>query len=137
MHVGWLGLGAMGAPMAARAARSGHVVRGCDVAPDRAASLTADSVRPADRVAATVSGADLALIMLATPEQVEEALFGPGGAAGNIAMVMATVGPETVVSAADHLAVSGVAVVDAPVSGGTARAASGDLLITGAAGSQL
>jgi len=29
MQVGWLGLGAMGAPMAARAARAGHVVRGC------------------------------------------------------------------------------------------------------------
>ena len=31
MQVGWLGLGAMGAPMAARAARAGHVVRGYDV----------------------------------------------------------------------------------------------------------
>ena len=38
MKVGWLGLGAMGAPMAARAARAGHVVRGYDVAPGRAAS---------------------------------------------------------------------------------------------------
>ena len=34
MQVGWLGLGAMGAPMAARAARAGHVVRGYDVAPE-------------------------------------------------------------------------------------------------------
>ena len=33
MQVGWLGLGAMGAPMAARAARAGHVVRGYDVLP--------------------------------------------------------------------------------------------------------
>jgi 3-hydroxyisobutyrate dehydrogenase len=72
--------------------------------------------------------------MVATPGQVEEALFAPGGAAGSLAagsivVVMATVGPETVVSAADRLAAGGVAVVDAPVSGGTARAASGDLLM--------
>ena len=132
MQVGWLGLGAMGAPMAARVARAGHVVRGYDVTPGRAAST--DGVHPAGTVAATVSGADLTVIMVATPEQMEEALFAPGGAAGSLAagsivMVMATVGPEAVVSAAGRLAAGGVAVIDAPVSGGTARAASGDLLI--------
>ena len=134
MQVGWLGLGAMGAPMAARAARAGHVVRGYDIVPGRAASLAADGVRPAGTVAAAAGGADLIVIMVATPGQVEEALFAPGGtagslAAGSIVVVMATVGPEAVVSAAGRLAAGGVAVVDAPVSGGTARAASGDLLI--------
>ena len=120
--------------MAARAARAGHVVRGYDVVPGRAAALAADGVRPAGTVAAAAGGADLIVIMVATPGQVEEALFAPGGAAGSLAagsivVVMATVGPEAVVSAADRLAVGGVAVVDAPVSGGTARAAAGDLLI--------
>ena len=134
MQVGWLGLGAMGAPMAVRAARAGHVVRGYDVVPGRAASLAGDGVRPAGTVAAAVGGADLTVIMVATPEQAEEALFAPGGAAGSLAagsivVVMATVGPEAVISAADRLAAGGVAVVDAPVSGGTARAAAGDLLI--------
>ncbi len=134
MQVGWLGLGAMGAPMAARAARAGHVVRGYDIVPGRAAALAADGVRPADTVAAAVGGADLIVIMVATPEQLEETLFAHGGAAGALAavrivVIMATVGPEAVVSAADRLAAGGVAVVDAPVSGGTARAASGDLLI--------
>ena len=120
--------------MAARAARAGHVVRGYDVVPGRAASLAADGVRPAGTVAAAAGGADLIVIMVATPGQVEEALFAPGGtagslAAGSIVVVMATVGPEAVISAADRLAAGGVAVVDAPVSGGTARAAAGDLLI--------
>ena len=41
MQVGWLGLGAMGAPMAAGAARAGHVVRGYDIVPGRAAFLAA------------------------------------------------------------------------------------------------
>ena len=77
MQVGWLGLGAMGAPMAARAARAGHVVRGYDVVPGRAAALTAGGVRPVDTVAAAVGGADLIVIMVATPEQVEQALHKP------------------------------------------------------------
>ena len=122
MQVGWLGLGAMGAPMAARAARAGHVVLGYDVVPGRAALLAADGVRPVDTASAAVDGADLTVIMVATPEQVEETLFAPGGAAGSLAsgsivVVMATVGPEAVISAADRLAAGGVAVVDAPVSG--------------------
>lgn len=75
MQVGWLGLGAMGAPMAARAARAGHVVRGYDVAPGRAASLAADGVRPVQTVAAAVGGADLAVIMVATPEPAEAPLW--------------------------------------------------------------
>ncbi len=109
MRVGWVGLGAMGAPMAARAARAGHVVRGYDVTPGRAASLATDGVQPAGTAAAAADGADLTVIMVATPEQMEQALFAPGGAAGTLAagsvlMVMATVGPEAVVSAAGRLA---------------------------------
>ena len=72
--------------------------------------------------------------MVATPDQVDEVLFGPGGAAGALAagavvMIMATVGPEVVAEAADRLGRGGIAVVDAPVSGGVQRAADGDLLI--------
>jgi 3-hydroxyisobutyrate dehydrogenase/putative dehydrogenase len=49
--------------------------------------------------------------------------------AGTVVMIMATVGPGAVASAAGRLARRGVAVVDAPVSGGAQRAAAGDLLI--------
>jgi 3-hydroxyisobutyrate dehydrogenase len=134
MRVGWLGLGAMGAPMAACLARSGHSVHAYDIVPGRAAALAPDGVREARAVAAAVDAADVVAIMVATPEQVEQVLFAPGGAAGalrggTIVMIMATVGPEAVVSVADRLAGSGASVVDAPVSGGAARAAAGDLLI--------
>jgi 3-hydroxyisobutyrate dehydrogenase len=134
MRVGWLGLGAMGAPMAACLARSGLSVHGYDIAPERAAALAADGVHGAETIAAAVDGADVVVIMVATPDQVEQALFAPGGAAGTlpggtVVMIMATVGPEAVVSVAGRLAGRGVAVVDAPVSGGAARAGAGDLLI--------
>jgi 3-hydroxyisobutyrate dehydrogenase len=45
MQVGWIGLGTMGAPMAARLARCGHSVHGYDVAADRKAALAADGCR--------------------------------------------------------------------------------------------
>ena len=72
--------------------------------------------------------------MVATPSQVEEVLFGSGGAepvlaAGTVVLLMATVGPDPVTEWAVRLARRSVAVVDAPVSGGVARAATGDLLV--------
>jgi 3-hydroxyisobutyrate dehydrogenase len=134
MRVGWLGLGAMGAPMATSLARSGHSVRAYDIAPERAAALAADGVQGAETIVAAVGGAEVVAIMVATPDQVEQVLFARAGAAaalpgGAVVMIMATVGPEAVAAAAGRLARRGVAVVDAPVSGGVARAAAGDLLI--------
>ena len=46
MRIGWLGLGAMGAPMASCLARAGHDVAGDDVVPGRAASLAAAGSGP-------------------------------------------------------------------------------------------
>ena len=144
MRIGWLGLGAMGAPMASCLARAGHDVAGYDVVPGRAASLAAGGLRAADTVAAAARDADLVAVMVATPEQLEQVLstlMGPAGpdgpdgpdapalAPGTIVMITATVGPEAVAAAAGRLAGHGVSVVDAPVSGGVARAAAGDLLI--------
>jgi 3-hydroxyisobutyrate dehydrogenase len=134
MRVGWLGLGAMGAPMAACLARAGHDVHGYDVAAERAAAAAGEGVQPASSIGVAVGDADVAAIMVATPGQLDEVLFGPGGASralrgGAVVLIMATAGPEAVTAAASRLAAQGIAVVDAPVSGGVARAAAGDLLI--------
>jgi 3-hydroxyisobutyrate dehydrogenase len=133
MRVGWLGLGAMGAPMAGCLAHAGHAVVAYDIVPGRAAALAAEGVQAADDIPGAVRDTDLVAIMVATPDQVDQVLFGPGGAAGALAagavvVIMATVGPEVVAEVAARLG-SGVAVVDAPVSGGMQRAAAGDLLI--------
>ena len=134
MRIGWLGLGAMGGPMAACLARSGYQVDGYDIAAGRAAALAAGGVRAAASIAAAVAVADLAAIMVATPEQLDQVLSGPDGLvatlpAGRVVLIMATVGPEAVAAAASRLSSRGSNVVDAPVSGGVARAAAGDLLI--------
>jgi 3-hydroxyisobutyrate dehydrogenase len=130
-RVGWIGLGAMGGPMAAHVARSGHEVTAYDVDPARARAL--EGVTPAGSAAAAAD-AEVVVLMVATPGQVESVLFGDGGIAaslhpGSVVVVMATVGPAPVRSWAARLADAQVEVVDAPVSGGVARAGAGDLLI--------
>ncbi|HEY9244833.1 MAG TPA: NAD(P)-dependent oxidoreductase [Streptosporangiaceae bacterium] len=134
MRIGWLGLGAMGGPMAACLARAGHQVHGYDIAPERTAALAAAGGHAASSIAAAVAGADLAAIMVATPDQLGQVLSGPDGVAavlpaGAIVLIMATVGPAAVQAAASLLAGRGSTVLDAPVSGGVTRAAAGDLLI--------
>lgn len=133
MRVGWVGLGAMGAPMATCLARSGHSVCAYDIVPDRTAAV-AGRVEAAESIAGAVVGADVVVIMVATPDQVDQVLFAADGVAGNlqddaIVMITATIGPEAIVSVADRLSDIGIAVVDAPVSGGVQRACTGDLLV--------
>lgn len=133
-RVGWIGLGAMGFPMAGCVARAGFDVSAYDINPARAEALTTDGVKPAASISEAASGADVLIVMVATPDQVESVLFGddPAAAAltaGAAVVVMATVGPAPVKRWAERLAQQQVDLVDAPVSGGAARAAAGDLLI--------
>ena len=133
-RVGWVGLGAMGLPMAGCVARAGYKMAAYDIDPGRAASLAADGVKPAASISVVASGADVLVLMVATPGQVEDVLFGDDPAAsalapGTVVLVMATVGPAAVQHWAGRLAEQQVVVVDAPVSGGMARAAGGDLLV--------
>jgi 3-hydroxyisobutyrate dehydrogenase len=127
MRVGWLGLGAMGAPMAACLVAAGHAVAAYDVVPGRAP----DGAVAAGSVAEAVTGSDAVVVMVATPDQLDQVLSGAAAslASGQIVVVMSTVGPEAVAAAAARLKAAGIAVVDAPVSGGVTRAGQGDLLI--------
>jgi 3-hydroxyisobutyrate dehydrogenase len=134
LQVGWIGLGAIGAPMAACVARAGHEITAFDIDPGRAEQLAGDGVSPAATITQVATGVDVLILMVATSDQAEDVLFGedPASAAlkpGATVVVMATVGPEPVQRWADRLASRNVELVDAPVSGGVARARAGDLLI--------
>jgi 3-hydroxyisobutyrate dehydrogenase len=133
-RVGWIGLGAMGFPMAGNVARSGHDVTAYDIDPGRAASLADDGVKPGTSISQAAAGAEVLVLMVATPAQVDNVLFGEDPAAlsldpGAVVMIMATVGPAAVQRWVERLGQQNVEVVDAPVSGGVRRAAEGDLLI--------
>jgi 3-hydroxyisobutyrate dehydrogenase-like beta-hydroxyacid dehydrogenase len=89
---------------------------------------------PAATAAEACRGASVLFVMVATPQQLEDVLFGDHGAAqtlgpGDVVVVKATVGPAAIESAAQRLLQEGVLTVDAPVSGGVSRAGVGDLLI--------
>ena len=114
VRIGWIGLGAMGAPMATHAARAGHDITTYDVAPDRGDAASA---------AEAARDADVLVLMVATADQADAALAEVGDTDATL-LVMSTVGPAAVEQWAKTYTV-----VDAPVSGGVARAGEGDLLI--------
>ncbi|WP_028066430.1 NAD(P)-dependent oxidoreductase [Solirubrobacter soli] len=116
-RIGWIGLGAMGAPMAECASRAGNEVVAFDADPSRT------QVGSASEAAAD---ADLLVVMVATPEQLDSVLEEVALGASTTVVIMSTVGPAPLRAWAEKLDND---IVDAPVSGGVARAADGDLLI--------
>jgi len=120
--------------MAGNVARAGHDVTAYDIDPGRAASLADDGVKPATSISQAATGAEVLVLMVATPAQVDGVLFGEDPATssldpGAVVMIMATVGPAAVQRWVERLGQQQVEVVDAPVSGGVRRAAEGDLLV--------
>lgn len=112
LSVGFLGLGAMGAPMALTLARAGFPVRGFDVSP-RAGEVVGDALELLADPRQAAAGADVVVVMVATGAQLHDVLFGERGIADaldpdTVLLVMATVGPQAVESAAQGLEGRGV-----------------------------
>ena len=129
--IGFLGLGEMGTPMAGRLLRAGHEVMVWNRSAERTAPLSRDGATIATSPAKAAAGADFVITMLATPEALEQVLFGAVGLApalspGQVLIDMSTVGPDEVRSAAARLP-KGVSLVDAPVRGSVPQATSGRL----------
>ena len=134
MRVGVIGLGSMGMGMALSLVRAGHDVAGSDVRADAVDSLAAAGGHAAAHPAAAAEGAQLVILMVVNQAQVEAVLFGPDGAVGALApgavvMQSATVPAEFTEALAVRLAETGHLLLDAPVSGGAAKARDGQLTI--------
>ncbi|GAA0503285.1 beta-hydroxyacid dehydrogenase [Saccharopolyspora subtropica] len=130
-RVAVIGLGAMGLPMAGRLAAE-FPVTAFDLDADRRAQAADAGATPATTAAEAAVDADVVLLAVRDQQQVEAALFGPDGVAttlrpGADVVLTSTVGPQAARATAARL--PDHRVVDAPVSGGPARAARGDLLI--------
>lgn len=128
-----IGLGAMGLPMATRLAQK-FDVRGFDIASERLALAAEKGVTAAASGAEAVRGADAVLVAVRTPQQLTDLLFGEAGLAehlqpGAVVLLTSTVGTNGIADIAARLAAHDVQLVDAPLSGGPARAGEGDLLI--------
>jgi len=129
--VGFVGIGNMGWPMAARLVQAGFEVIAADAAPGRAAAFAADvGGRPADSVA-DAARSDALVTMLPTSEHVAEVIREAAGvmSAGTLVIDMSSGVPAVTQSLAAGLAGRGIELIDCPVSGGVARARTGQLAI--------
>ncbi|MCM3503168.1 NAD(P)-dependent oxidoreductase [Microbacterium sp. P26] len=129
--VGFIGLGKMGVPMAARLVAAGHRVRGYDPV-DAARAALSDAGGEAVGSAAAAASA-VTVLMLPDSTVVESVLFEDGVAAalptGALVIDMSSSAPLRTQEVSRRLAEQGVALVDAPVSGGVSGAVAGTLTI--------
>ena len=135
VRVGFVGLGAMGEPMVRSLRRAGFSVTACaHRRRDALERLLATGVAEAANPAAVAAESDVVMICVPDSPQVEEVLFGSdgvaaGACAGTRVVDMSTISPMASRRFAERLKVAGIGFVDAPVSGGPARAEGGTLTI--------
>lgn len=127
MKVGVVGLGSMGFGMAASLLRAGHEVCGADVNPDAVARLRGLGAAEWGPVQALV-------VVVLNAAQVEAVLFGPQGVAGQLAsgsvvICCVTVAPDFARAMAARCQAMGLHYLDAPISGGSVKAAKGRLSV--------
>jgi len=132
--VGFIGLGNMGGPMAVNLAKHGFSLVVHDIDPAKVEPLRNQGAKVAASAKAVAAASDRSICMVETTAQAEAVIAGEhgviqGAAPGHIAVCMSTVDPFAVRRLGEQLAARQVAMLDAPVSGGTVRAISGELSI--------
>jgi 2-hydroxy-3-oxopropionate reductase len=132
--VGFIGLGVMGKEMARNLAQAGFTVRAFDVVTSAVAAMAEHGVLSAASIAEAVADADIVISMLPDTPQVSDVVRGPGGLLANppkgaLFVDMSTIAPDATRAMADELAAIGVAMLDAPVSGGPVGAKNATLTI--------
>jgi 3-hydroxyisobutyrate dehydrogenase len=132
--VAFLGLGTMGAAMAANLARAGFTVTAWNRTEGRAADLADLGVTMAPTAAAAAAVADIVVVCVSDTPDVEAVLFGPDGVVegarpGTLVVDCSTIAPSGSWAFANRLAEHGLSLVDAPVSGGSEGAQKATLTI--------
>jgi putative dehydrogenase len=128
-----IGLGSMGYGIAQSALRGGHLVWGVDINSDQMAKFHSEGGQPSD-LGTAATDIDTVILTVLNANQTEDVLFGPGGIvtslkAGAVVLACATVPPTFAKDMAARCGESGVLYLDAPISGGSLKAAQGQLSI--------
>jgi 3-hydroxyisobutyrate dehydrogenase len=139
-RIGFIGLGNMGAPMAANLIKAGHQVTGFDVVPNAVEALVEKGSHAAASAADAAAAGELVITMLPAGAQVRSVYLGEGGVLANarkgaLLIDCSTIDVETARAVAAAAAKVGYDMLDAPVSGGMAgaEAASLTFMVGGAA----
>ena len=136
--VGVIGLGAMGAGMAGSLRRAGCDLHVCDVRDGVAVAFAAKGGTADATPAALAAACDVVVSVVVNAAQTASVLFGDGGVAaamppGSVFVMCSTVDPNVSIAFERRLEAMGLLYVDAPISGGAAKAASGEMTVMGAA----
>ena len=134
MRVGFCGLGTMGAAMAANVARAGFALTVWNRTPGKAGPAVEAGATEAASPSAVAAASDIVVICVSDTPDVESVLFGEdgiaaGAASGTLVIDCSTIAPAATQEFGERLAEHGVALVDAPVSGGSEGAQKGTLTI--------
>lgn len=132
--IGLIGTGIMGAPMALNLARAGYQVVVFNRTLARAKAIEGDGISVAGSIAEVGRNASIVITMVPDTPDVLAVVDGPGGlaasmASGSVLIDMSTISPGTTREIAERLAATGIAMLDAPVSGGSWGAQEGTLSI--------
>jgi len=142
-HIAFIGLGNMGGPMAANLLKAGHTLHVFDLSADALAQAVSHGATAASAAVEAVKGAEVVISMLPASRHVEGLYLGEAGLLTHIpegALVIdcSTIAPASAQKVARAAGMRGLAMLDAPVSGGTAGAAAGTLtFIVGGEGTAL
>lgn len=134
MRVGMIGLGNMGAGMAASLYRAGLLGGVCDPRPEATEPFVKRGIRAAETPAELARGCDIVCSSLPGPVQVEDVLIGEHGVVhglgpGGVHIELSTSNPELIRAIEPRFSAIGASLVDAPVSGGVEGAAAGRLTL--------
>ena len=132
-NIAVIGLGSMGYGMAVSALRGGHSVWGADINADQIARFQTEGGQPTP-LAEAVGALDAVAVVVLNAQQTESVLFGDDGIVamlkpGAVVLACATVPPAFAKDMAARCLEYGVHYLDAPISGGSIKAASGQLSI--------
>jgi 3-hydroxyisobutyrate dehydrogenase-like beta-hydroxyacid dehydrogenase len=132
-HVGFIGLGNMGAPMAGRLLDAGYTLTVFDAREAVVKPFLARGAQAASSAAAVASAVDTVLVSLPTPDIVRQVALGSDGIVAGTKVKtfidLSTTGPRAAEEIAKALAAKGILAVDAPVSGGVGGAQKGTLAV--------
>jgi L-threonate 2-dehydrogenase len=131
-RIGLIGLGAMGMGMATSLRRAGYGVHVFDVRREVAEAFAAEGGVACDSPVEVASACEVVISVVVNAVQTEAVLFGEGGAAaamkaGSVFVMCSTVDPGWSIALEKRLAEKGILYLDAPISGGAARAAKGEI----------
>ena len=141
MKIGFIGLGAMGRPMATNLLTAGYEVHAFDVAEAAVQEMVGKGAVGHDSAGEMAAHVDVIICSLPNAKIVEGTMCGKNGVfenskEGTIIIDMSSVAPNTTKAMARKAAEKGLHYIDAPVSGGVSGAAAGTLTINVPAGAQ-